>query len=141
MSQGYELSIQADLEKLQEIRQFIDQAGSGLGVSEEALGDLRLVVDEAVTNIVLHGYRGKGGAVKIHVGRDGDAVVVTIRDQAAAFDASDADEPQLDTALSERAYGGMGLFLIRKMTDEAEFRSLQGQGNELRVVKRGAIRP
>lgn len=139
MSRGYELSLQADLESLQEIRQFIDHAGASLGVNSEALGDLRLVVDEAVTNVVLHGYDGRPGTVDIHVDHDGDAVIITIRDQGLAFDASKAEEPHLDAALSERAFGGMGLYLIRKMTDEAVFRSLPGQGNELRMIKRGAI--
>jgi hypothetical protein len=33
----------------------------------------------------------------------------------------------------------MGLFLIKKLTDEAEFLSLPGGGNELKLVKRRAI--
>jgi hypothetical protein len=33
----------------------------------------------------------------------------------------------------------MGIFLIRKMMDEAEFSPLPGGGNEIRLVKRGAI--
>jgi hypothetical protein len=33
----------------------------------------------------------------------------------------------------------MGVYLIRKLTDEADFRPLPGGGNELRLVKRGAI--
>ena len=139
MSQAFELSIEASLDNLQEIRQFIDRAGAGLGVNKEALEDLRLVVDEAVTNVVLHGYNGSGGSVDISVDQDSDAVVIHIRDQAKSFDDSDVSEPQLDTSLSERPFGGMGLFLINKMTDEAEFRSLPGKGNELRLVKRGAI--
>jgi anti-sigma regulatory factor (Ser/Thr protein kinase) len=139
MSEGYEFSVEARLDSLQDIRQFIDQAGHGLGVSRTALDDLRLVVDEAVTNVVLHGYDGRGGPVSIRVAAQGDAVVVHILDQAKPFDASGSHEPQLHTALSERPYGGMGLYLIRKLTDEAEFRPLPGQGNELRLVKRGAI--
>jgi hypothetical protein len=33
----------------------------------------------------------------------------------------------------------MGLFLIKKLTDEAEFLSLPGGGNELKLVMRKAI--
>jgi anti-sigma regulatory factor (Ser/Thr protein kinase) len=139
MSHGYDLSIEARLDNLEDIRHFIDQAGKGLGVSKQALGDLCLVVDEAVTNVVLHGYNGLGGMVDIRVEQENDAVVIHIRDQGKAFDASDSREPQLHTALSERPFGGMGLYLIRKLTDEAEFRTLPGRGNELRLVKRQAI--
>ena len=108
-------------------------------VSESALGDLRLVVDEAVTNIVLYGYEGRGGAVNLHMERDGDAVVIVIRDQAKPFDVDQVHAPQLDSSLADRPFGGMGIFLIRSMTDVAEGRPLPGGGNELRLVRRGAI--
>jgi serine/threonine-protein kinase RsbW len=135
----FDLSVKANLENLQEIRSYIDQIGASLGVSESALGDLRLVVDEAVTNVVIHGYAEHEGIVEIHMEGDGDAVIIRIRDHAKTFDPKEVSEPQLDTALKDRPFGGMGIFLIKKMTDEAEFLPLDGGGNEIRLVKRGAI--
>ena len=81
MPRVFELSVDAALENLGEIRSFIRQAGAALGVRDDALGDLCLVVDEAVTNVILHGYQGAGGPVDIHVQRDGDAVVILLRDR------------------------------------------------------------
>ena len=135
----FDLAVMASLDKLQDIRSYIDRAGASLGVNESALGDLRLAVDEAVTNVVIHGYAENDGIVEIHMQADGDAVVIRIRDRAATFDPSHVKAPQLDTALKDRPFGGMGIFLIRKMTDEAEFLPLAGGGNEIRLVKRGAI--
>ena len=139
VEQVFDLSVKASLENLQVIRSYVDQVGERLGVSESALDDLRLVVDEAVTNVILHGYEGLDGDVEIHMEADGDAVIIRIRDRAKTFDASHVNAPQLDTALKDRPFGGMGIFLIKKMTDEAEFLPLAGGGNEIRLVKRGAI--
>jgi serine/threonine-protein kinase RsbW len=139
MPRVFELSVDANLEKLGEIRSFVKQAGAALGVGDEALGDLCLVVDEAVTNVILHGYRGVRGLVEIHVQRDGDDVVILLRDRAPAFDGRGVEAPHLDESLAERKFGGMGVYLIRKLTDEAEYRPRTGRGNELRLVKRGAI--
>jgi serine/threonine-protein kinase RsbW len=139
MPGAFELAVDADLENLGEIRSFVKQAGAALGVRDDALGDLCLVVDEAVTNVILHGYRGARGPVEIHVQRDGDAVVILLRDRARAFDGRGIEAPHLDESLAERKFGGMGVYLIRKLTDEAEYRPLAGRGNELRLVKRGAI--
>ena len=135
----FDLSVKARLDKLQEIRSFIDRVGAFLGVNKSAMGDLRLAVDEAVTNVVIHGYAQTDGIVELHMQADGDAVVIRIRDRAASFDPSQVKVPQLDTALKDRPLGGMGVFLIRKMTDEAEFLPLAGGGNEIRLVKRGVI--
>ena len=137
--QAFDLSVKASLDKLQEIRSYIDQVGATLGVSEIALGDLRLVVDEAVTNVVIHGYGDLDGTVDIHMEANGDSVVIRIRDRAETFDPSHVSAPQLDTALKDRSFGGMGIFLIKKMTDEAEFLPLPGGGNEIRLVKHRAI--
>ena len=138
--QVFDLAVRARLENLHKARHYIDQKGESLGVSESALGDLLLAVDEAVTNVIIHGYGDLDGMVELHMEADGDAVIVKVRDHAKTFDASHVNAPQLDTALKDRPIGGMGIFLIKKMTDEVEFLTLPGGGNELRMIKRGAIR-
>lgn len=138
--QGFDLSVKACLDNLQTIRKYIDEVSARLGVTDAVLGDLRLVVDEAVTNVIVHGYGDDAdGVVEVHMQADGDAVIIKIRDQARHFDPKNVDAPQLDTALKDRPLGGMGIFLIRQMTDEAEFSALPGGGNEIRLVKREAI--
>ena len=139
--QVFDLSVDAHLDKLQEVRSYIDRTGTQLGVSESALADLRLVVDEAVTNVVLHGYGDMVGKVEVHMEADGDSVIIRIRDRAETFDPSDVNNPQLDTALKDRPFGGMGIFLIKQMTDKAEFLPRPGGGNEIRLVKNGVIQP
>lgn len=136
MPRTFELSLIADLDKLGEVRSFIKRAGTALGAPDEMVGDLCLVVDEAVTNIVLHGYSGAGGPVEVHVERDGDDLVVLLRDRAADFDGHGVQAPKLDESLAERKLGGMGVYLIRQLTDRSEFRPRAGGGNELRLVKR-----
>lgn len=140
MTRAFELSLTADLASLGEIRAFIKRAGAALDASDDAVGDLCLAVDEAVTNIVLHGYAGASGPVELHVQRDGDAIVVLLRDRARTFDGRGIEPPHLDESLAKRKFGGMGVYLIRQLTDAAEFRPRAGGGNELRLVKRDQSR-
>lgn len=137
--QVFDLSIEASLDNLLKVRQYINRMGERLGVSEGALADLRLAVDEAVTNVIIHGYGDLDGLIELHMGREADAVIIRIRDQAKTFDPGQVNAPQLDTALKDRPFGGMGIFLIKKMTDEAEFLPLPGGGNEIRLVKYDTI--
>lgn len=137
MPRFFEFSVDAELENLKRVRSFIQESGIALGIDADTLGDLCLVVDEAVTNIVLHGYNGSKGSVDLVVRDDGGDLVVTIRDTAPAFGAQDVETPHLDEPLAERKFGGMGVYLIHKLTDEAEFRVLPGGGNELYLRKRG----
>lgn len=139
MSQTFEFSTVAELENLKKVRSFINESGNKLGVNSETLGDLCLVVDEAVTNIILHGYDSQRGTVDIQMSQEGDSVVISIRDKAKSFDVENVTLPHLDTSLADREFGGMGVFLIRKIADEAEFLALPGGGNELRLLKRDAF--
>lgn len=130
------LALVARLENLDAFRGYIDREGAGLGLDSHLVADLKLVVDEAVTNIVQHGYGGKGGRVDLELTREGDDIVVRIRDQAPPFNPDAVDEPELDTAFAQRKPGGMGIFLMRQMMDEVVFQPLPDGGNELRMVKR-----
>jgi serine/threonine-protein kinase RsbW len=139
MAGALELSLEADLDQLKPIRDFVAETGRSLGVPDDIIGDLCLVVDEAVTNVILHGYQGQSGPLQIQVADEGRNLVILIRDEASAFDANRVDSPHLDEPLAEREYGGMGVYLIRRLTDEAVFRSLPGGGNELRLVRRDVV--
>ena len=96
MSRGFALSIEAELGNLKAVRSFVREAGEALGAKADALADLCLVVDEAVTNVILHGYAGRQGVVDLSMERDNDDLVILIRDDADPFDPSDAAAPDLD---------------------------------------------
>jgi serine/threonine-protein kinase RsbW len=139
MSQAFTLSVEADLQNLKNVRSFINGTGRSLNIDDAVLGDLCLVVDEAVTNVIVHGYAGRAGLIQVEISAEPPDLWVRIRDDAPPFDAGDVKKPHLDESLSERAYGGMGVYLIRKLTDEAEFRPLAGGGNELRLLKKNVV--
>jgi serine/threonine-protein kinase RsbW len=138
-TQAFEFSVKASLDNLREVRSFIARTGTALGVGERVLGDLVLAVDEAVTNIVLHGYGDAYGNIDVRMQADGDAVTIRILDRARRFDPDDIERPRFDTPLKDRPAGGMGMFLIRQVTDRMEFLPRPGGGNELRLLKRRAI--
>jgi anti-sigma regulatory factor (Ser/Thr protein kinase) len=136
---SFQFKHSATLKNLKEFRAFVQKSGAALEVRTEILGDLGLIVDEAVTNIVVHGYADNGGPVEILMERDGDELQIVIRDRAPYFDADRVESPHLDEPLARREFGGMGVYLIRKLSDEAEFDRRPGGGNELRMRWRSAF--
>ncbi len=130
----------ARLESLQEIRDFIEEAGLRAGVDPSARFDLKLAVDEACANIIVHGYEpGKPGPIGVSFESDGRRVVLTITDRARPFDPKDAPVPDLDVDWRERRPGGLGWYLIRQVMDSVEYDSDPERGNRLTLVKTGAF--
>ena len=101
-------------------------------LSDETLHDLKLALTEACTNSVRHAYHDGGeGRVEIRYELEPDRLAVEIDDDGPGF------EPQLshngeETELEE---GGLGLAIIRAVTDEVEIRGRAGGGSRLRFVK------
>ena len=62
------MRIAANVNKLSRIRRFVQQSISQLEITKEEIDDIVLSVDEAATNIILHGYRGEPGVIEISVG-------------------------------------------------------------------------
>lgn len=131
-----DLYIDAQVENLADLRRFVREEAAALGVGEEAICDLELAVDEAACNIICHGYDRRGGIIQIAVERDGDSLIVRLRDQAPPFDPTRHPLPDVTLPLEQRKLGGLGIFLILKSVDQVIYRIPPEGGNELTLVKR-----
>ncbi len=101
---------------------FVLDLATGAGASAETVARLELAVEEWVVNLCRHAYDDRPGAIEISVRRDPGRLLVEIADQGPPFDPTSAPGPDLTAPLEERAPGGMGLPLIRRMTEEFRYR-------------------
>ena len=131
----------ATVRDLNDIREFLESAILNLGGNDDVAGDLVLAVNEAVTNSLLHGYHEQPGAITIDVeANDGDLWVRLI-DDAPPFDPTTVPPPDINRPLEERPLGGLGVHMMRQLTDEITYRAAGDNGNELSFVKRGVLSP
>ena len=103
----------------------------------EELADLRCAVSEAVTNAVVHAYRGKEGEVYISVKLyDDRSVRVEVRDRGVGItDIEEARRPLFTTDKSgERS--GMGFAVMEAFTDKLRVFSRVGYGTRVVMEKR-----
>ena len=97
-------------------------------------------MDEAASNVCIHGYGRKGGYLEIEIECQGGDLIVRLRDKAVTFDPTALPVPTLRYQINEPLPGGgLGVHLIRQAVDEVRHRSITGGGNELILVKRGVL--
>ena len=109
------------------------------GLDESEIYAVQLAVDEASTNIMEHGYKQECPSridITCEILKDGLKVV--IYDDAAPFDIESVPEPELDVRLEEVKPRGLGIFLMRKMMDEVQYKTTADKGNTLTMIKRHA---
>lgn len=129
------LVISADPSEIPRATTAIDEAMRACAYADSLICDLQLAVEEAVANTIVHGYRGAPGDVVIVIHATDGAVEVRIEDSAPAFDPLSLPEPDLASNLEERRIGGLGIHLIRQVTDEVTYR-YEGGKNILTLIKR-----
>ena len=121
---------------LADIRHFVEATGGQLGLESSVIAALRQAVDEAVSNILMHGYHGQAGPVRLDIGQKGADLWVRLWDEAPLFDPTQVSPPDLTIPPWLRPPGGLGLPLIRQAMDELHYRPLPEGGNEFTLVKR-----
>jgi serine/threonine-protein kinase RsbW len=132
---GRSLHVDADLGVLAEVRRFVRQAAAEAEAPVDCLEDLVQAVDEAATNVIVHGYRGAPGWLEVTAAREGEDFVVRLEDGAKAFDPTMYPEPDLAVPPMARKPGGMGVHLMRRSTDALTYRPRPGGGNILTMIR------
>jgi serine/threonine-protein kinase RsbW len=122
MTASADLTIPAHLDEIPGVSFELEQCMRSAGFSDEQILDLQLAVEEAITNIIVHGYAGTPGTLAISCRPGPDEVIIEISDDAPAFDLLQVPEPDISADLKDRKIGGLGIFLIRKVTDSATYR-------------------
>lgn len=114
------------------LRSLLEEAGFG----SKSVHDLVLSVDEVLTNIIRHACGGSSvsfeeGHIRVSFSNLSDRVEIAVEDHGPCFDPLKVPSPKLPPDKP----GGLGIHLVRSLTDEVHYEPLKPQGNRLRLVK------
>ena len=95
------------------------------GVTDPLIADARLALSEALTNAVVHGYRGIGqrGDVTVSATIEDGTLWLVVSDQGCGF------SPRLDSPGL-----GLGLPMIAQLTDSFDIRPGTPNGTEIHMT-------
>jgi serine/threonine-protein kinase RsbW len=100
-------------------------------LSGEIVADLKLALTEACSNSVRHAYdEGREGVVEILYELSDDRIAIQVTDDGSGF-----DPKILERAQEELDEGGLGIAIIRALTDELEIGARPEGGSRLRFTK------
>ena len=128
------LETEALREKLPSVVEMVISPLTDAGWSGADLNRIELVLEEAMLNVALHGYKGNGGELLITLESVSDgSLSLTLSDSAAPFDPLHLPVPDGSVPVEQRTIGGLGVHLIRSMCEEVSYRYHDGH-NILQMV-------
>ncbi|MBR3969542.1 MAG: anti-sigma F factor [Ruminococcus sp.] len=103
----------------------------------EELSDIRTAVSEAVTNAIVHGYRGMTGNIELTVRLLAEReIYIKIKDKGCGIpDVKQAMEPLFTTAPEEER-SGLGFSVMESFMDKLKVTSKIGKGTAITMRKR-----
>ncbi|KAA3615017.1 MAG: HAMP domain-containing protein [Calditrichaeota bacterium] len=130
-----EITIPAQMSYLLQVRNFIEHIGKRYKYSEKMVNSFKLVIDEACTNIIRHGYRDiKNGEIQLKAIMRRLSLTIVVVDQGTSYDPRQANTPDLAKYVDIGKKGGLGILMMRKLMDDIQY-VVTEKGNEFRLTK------
>jgi anti-sigma regulatory factor (Ser/Thr protein kinase) len=119
-------------------RAMINNICQRLGFDETCCGQISLAVDEALCNIINHGYNKRPDGriwASVWVIEDGEvrpAIRIVLEDRARQVDPESIRSRDLEDVRP----GGLGVYIIREIMDEVRYEKREGGGMRVTMFKR-----
>ncbi len=130
------LTLQSQLEELVRLWPWVQALAGEYAIPADTQFAIDLCLEEALSNIIRHGYRAQPGfPITIDCAPDGTELVFTVEDQAPAFDPlafSAISEMPPPSPIDRLRPGGHGIRLMRRFAGSLDYRRL-ANGNRLTV--------
>jgi serine/threonine-protein kinase RsbW len=125
-----------DLSEIAKLHRELENFGQKCNLSPKTLFEFNLILEEVLANVISYAY-GDNQRHEIVVQadlKDGE-LVIKVEDDGRAFNPLQSPPPDLHRPLEQRKVGGLGLHLVRELTNSIEYDRKDGK-NRLVVRKR-----
>ena len=125
-----------DIETIPQLNEFIDLVAEEVGLDMSLTMSLNLAMEEAVVNVMDYAYPdGQKGNVDIEVTADQEWMTLVITDTGIAYDPTTKEDADTTLSAEERPIGGLGIFLVRQLMDDINYKR-EGNKNVLTLRKK-----
>ena len=129
------LVIENDISEISKLAVFIDELGEEMNLTPELIFNLNLVLEEAVSNVILYAYgEEKHKEISLMANMSDGNLVFVLTDSGKVFDPTKVPDADITLSAEEREIGGLGIFLIRQIMDKVDYQRI-GEKNVLTMRK------
>ena len=122
------LVIKNDIAEICKLAIFIEELSEELALAPELTFNLNLVLEEAVSNVILYAYgEEKQKEITLLANMSDNNLIFVLTDSGQEFDPTKVPDADVTLSAEEREIGGLGIFLIRQIMDTVEYQRMDGK--------------
>ncbi len=130
MADELTLQIKASLSAVQSANETASQWLSERNAPPEVHYLANLAVEELVTNCIKYGYEDAGDhVIDIKLQISGTELALTVTDDGRPFNPLELPEPDIHLPIQDRPIGGLGIYLLRRMSDQMDYVRAAGRNS------------
>jgi serine/threonine-protein kinase RsbW len=116
------IELRSERSELSRLLALVEAFGAEHHLSDDAVMNVNLVLDEIVANIIRHGGLDADDRIDVNLALDADTVSIDVTDPGVAFNPLDAPPPILDAPIAERRPGGLGIHIVKSLARTVSYR-------------------
>lgn len=106
---------------------WLNDGATAFGLPMKTVQRLNLVAEESFTNVAGYAYINKSGYVDVSLVKKENKVILKLTDSGFKFNPLLRQDPDVSVGLEERTTGGLGIFLVKQMSDKVTYRYIKGK--------------
>lgn len=131
-----ELEIEATVDNLGKVIDFVNEQLEQVGCSMKAQMQIDIAVEEIYVNIAHYAYHPTGPAtIRVELEQEPLSVILTFIDHGVPYDPLAKEDPDLTLSAEERPIGGLGIFMVKKSMDHVAYEYKDGKN--ILTLKKG----
>lgn len=122
-----ELRVANRLAEIERVGDWAEQFGTRHGLPQSVLTDLRISLDEVISNIIAYAYDAAGEreiVVRLHFAAG--VLAAEVEDDGLPFDPRDAPPPKHASDIASSPIGGLGIHFLKTLNDEVSYERVGG---------------
>jgi serine/threonine-protein kinase RsbW len=124
----YCFELKSNLSELKTLCRHLEDCGHIMRLPPKCLLEINLGLDELFTNIISYGFEDElEHQVKFSLAKYEKTLVVKIEDDGIPFNPLHVKGHELSQDLNSINIGGLGIHLIKKMTDDIDYQRFEGK--------------
>jgi len=133
------IRLPAKLVHLEQLVDFVANCAQRHGITHKRVGEIKVAAEEAIVNVINYAYGENEGDIEVVCISDDDRFIIKIVDSGSPFNLLSHKDPDIYMDMSERAIGGLGIYLIKKLVDYIEYKR-ENESNIVTLVITNKIR-
>ena len=134
------IRLRNDISDLEQLSEAVSRFCGGAGLPDELGLDLQLALEELFANSVMHGKSIDPDGIVVRLELKGDQVEAELEDGGVEFNPLHQPDPEIGGNVLDRPVGGLGVYLVRKLMDQFEYRREGGRNHIVvkKLIRRGS---